>query len=297
MNQIRRIVGVLLVIAGVAGIVLSLAGIIGVWLVRPSVTSSISTVLGALSTTVDSSNQALNITDSALDSSIQSIDGLSDMLQSMENSVKNTRPAVETVSELLNDTLPATVTSAAESLNTARDAAVSMESAVKQMGTLQTSLNAIPLLNSLVPDTLPINTPEKPLSVSLGELSGNLEGIPESFKDVSRNLSKAAGDLQNLQSNLEEISRNVDNLSGSLKEYKGKLVESRVTLDSLKGLLDKASNSLETVVMSISVILTLIFFCLLMTQVVVIDEGRRFLDREDYGNNGGMPSNRMIQKG
>jgi ABC-type transporter Mla subunit MlaD len=215
----------------------------------------------------------------------------------MENSVKNTRPAVETVSGLLNDTLPASVNSAAESLNTARDAAVSMESAVKQMDTLQSSLNTIPLLNSLVPDTLPVDVPEKPLSDSLGELSGNLEGIPESFKDVSRNLNKAAGDLKSLQSNLEDISGNVDSLSANLKAYKGKLAESRGALDSLKGLLDKANESLTPAVTVISVVLTLIFFCLLMTQVVVIDEGRRFLDREDHGINGGLSSNRIIQKG
>jgi uncharacterized phage infection (PIP) family protein YhgE len=131
----------------------------------------------------------------------------------------------------------------------------------------------------------------------LGELSGNLEGIPESFKDVSRNLDKAAVDLQSLQSNLEDISGNVDSLSTNLKAYKGKLAESRVSLDSLKGLLDKANESLMPTVTVIFVVLTLIFFCLLMTQVVVIDEGRRFLDLEEYGINGGLPSNRMIQKG
>jgi ABC-type transporter Mla subunit MlaD len=172
-----------------------------------------------------------------------------------------------------------------------------MESAVKQMDTLQSSLNTIPLLNSLLPDTLPVNVPEKPLSDSLGELSGNLEGIPESFKDVSRDLNKAAGDLQSLQSNLEDISENVNNLSVNLKAYKGKLAGSRSSLDSLKGLLDKANESLTPAVTVISVVLTLIFFCLLMTQVVVIDEGRRFLDREDHGINNGLPSNRMIQKG
>jgi hypothetical protein len=286
LKVIRRIVGVLLIAAGIIGVLLSLAGIIGLWLVRPAVTTSIHSVLAAISSSVDTSQQALNITEDALDASIQGIDGLSEVIHSMENSIENTRPAVEAVSGLLNDTLPASVKSATDSLNTARNAAVSLEGAVKQLDLLQSSLNNVPFLNSLIPDPVPANVQEKPLSDSLGELSGSLDEIPSSFQNVSRDLDKAAGDLQSIQQNLKSISVSVDRLSSSLKEYKGKLAESRSSLESLKGMLITAEENLDPGVIMAAVFLSLFFFCLLMTQVVVIDEGRRFLDGESYPRDG-----------
>lgn len=294
MKGIRRVVGVLLIAAGIIGLLLSLAGIIGLWLIRPAVTASINGVLDALSSSVDSSKQALNITDEALDASIQGIDGLSAMVHSMENSVKNTRPAVDSVNILLKDTLPDSVKSATDSLNTAREAAVSLENAVKELDGLQTSLNSIPLLNSLIPEPAPAYNPGKPLSDSLGELSGSLKDIPSSFQDVSRSLDKTAGDLQSIQKNLESVSQNIDRLSSSLKDYRGKLVESKNSLDSLKGYLVRAKESLEPVMIFTSVTLTLIFFCLLMTQVVVIGEGRRFLDADEHHPDGTPLPDRLI---
>jgi methyl-accepting chemotaxis protein len=271
----------MLIAAGIIGVLLSLAGITGLWLVRPAVTTSLHTVLSALSSSVDTSQQAMNITDDALDASIQGFDGLSEVIHSMENSVKNATPAVEAVSGLLNDTLPASVKSATDSLNTARNAAVSLEGAVKQLDLLQSSLNNVPFLNSLIPDPAPANEQEKPLSDSLGELSGSLEDIPSSFQDVSRDLDKAAGDLQSIQKNLGSISESVDSLSSSLKEYKGKLAESRSSLESLKSMLTSAEENLDPIVITTAIVFSLLFFCLLMTQVVVIDEGRRFLDSNE----------------
>jgi phage-related tail protein len=281
LKPVRKFVGVLLITAGVIGILLSLAGIAGVWTARPAVISSIRMVLGALSSSVESSRQAVTITEEALDSSIDGMRTLSDVVHSLEKSVKNTRPAVETVSGLLNKTLPASVESAANSLNTAREAAVSLENAVKQLDVLQASLNTIPLINSLIPDESPAYEPQKPLSASLGELSSSLDTVPDSFQDVSRDLDKAAGDLRIIEDGLGSISKNVDQLSANLEKYRENLAESKKSMDSLSSLLTKTGESLDPVVTSIAVLVTLLFFCLLMTQVVVIDEGRRFLDDDE----------------
>ena len=62
MGFLRRLLGIFVMIAGVLGLVLSIAGIAGLWFVRPMVVTSVNTTVATLTSTIDTSQQAMVVT-------------------------------------------------------------------------------------------------------------------------------------------------------------------------------------------------------------------------------------------
>ena len=66
MKVMRRILGVLVMSAGILGLVLSLTGLVGVWVVKPTVAEYANATIVTLNDSVSTSQQAMEITGQAL---------------------------------------------------------------------------------------------------------------------------------------------------------------------------------------------------------------------------------------
>ncbi|HZW03746.1 MAG TPA: hypothetical protein VFF68_07460, partial [Anaerolineaceae bacterium] len=177
MGVFRRILGILVMVAGVIGLVLSLAGLIGMFVARPAITASLNSTINSLVTTVDTSQRTLAITNDALGATILSVDALSEMLNTTALTVEDTQPVIGQVNGVMGETLPATLTAAGESLEAAEDAAQSLESAIQSFEAFQAMLGTNPLLRSFVPVSQQTYSPEKPLADSLGELAVSIQDM------------------------------------------------------------------------------------------------------------------------
>jgi hypothetical protein len=273
MGVLRRILGIFVMIAGILGLLISIAGLVGLWFIRPVLTSSINATIVTLTQSVDTSQQAMIITDQAMDATVVSIDALSEMLGTTAASVEDTQPVLTDVNTMMGKTLPATFRAANDSLVAAEEAAKSLESAIHSLDTFRAVMGATPFLSAFVPANEKPYNPEKPLSDSLGELAVSLEDMPSTFEGISTNMDKADNNLVLIKDNLDTMSVSVAQISTSLTHYQAMIGDSQASMNDLKGMLTSLQNDLSRIINIASAAFGLFFLWLLAAQVVIFSQG------------------------
>jgi hypothetical protein len=273
MNVIRRILGLLVMTAGILGVVLSLAGLVIVWVAKPTVTVYANTTIDTLNKSVITSQSLMETTGQALGATIDSVDALSTMLSTTATTVEDTQPVLDEIDTIMAVTLPSTLEATTDSLHTAQEAAQVMESTIQSLEAFRFLLSDMPMLGDLVGQTGEPYNPEKPLADSLGEMAANLEGLPDTFVEMSVNLSDTDDNLRSIQENLITMSDSVGLISSSLGEYQGKIIQSQSSLDDLTSILTNLQSNLPTILNWVAIVLTLFFVWLLAAQVVILSQG------------------------
>jgi hypothetical protein len=273
MNVVRRILGVLVMLAGLLGLVLSLAGLVTVWAAKPTVAVYANATIDTLSDSVVTSQNVMEVTRQALGATIDSVDALSAMLSTTAATVDDTKPVLDEVNILMSTKLPSTLKAATDSLYTAQEAARVLESTIQQLDAFRFLLSATPLVADMVPPPGEAYNPEKPMADSLGELASNLESLPDTFVGMSTNLSTTDDKLAAVQANLVTMSESVGLISSSLSEYEKMVVQSKSSMDNLKSILTNIQSNLPTILNAAAIVLTLLFSWLLAAQVVILSQG------------------------
>lgn len=273
MKALRRILGALVMIAGILGIILSLAGVVSVWVVKPNVTNYVEITIQTIETSVITSQKALQVTGQALGATVVSVDALSTMLSTTAVSVEETQPVLDQLNVMMGETMPSSMESASDSLKTAQQAAVVLESAIKSLENFRAAMSATPLLSSLVEQPKQTYNPEVPLADSLGELATTLESLPATFTEMSANLDKADDNLITIQSNLVTMSDSVGQISKSLSEYQAMITQSQSSMENLISILTNIRNNLTSILNGVAMAFSLFFLWLLIAQVVILTQG------------------------
>lgn len=273
MKALRRILGALVMIAGILGIILSLAGVVSVWVVKPNVTNYVEITIQTIETSVITSQKALQVTGQALGATVVSVDALSTMLSTTAVSVEETQPVLDQLNVMMGETMPSSMESASDSLKTAQQAAVVLESAIKSLENFRAAMSATPLLSSLVEQPKQTYNPEVPLADSLGELATTLESLPATFTEMSANLDKADDNLITIQSNLVTMSDSVGQISKSLSEYQAMITQSQSSMENLISILTNINNNLTSILNGVAMAFSLFFLWLLIAQVVILTQG------------------------
>ena len=273
MKAMRRILGVLVMLAGLLGLVLSLAGLVTVWVAKPTVAHYAKTTIDTLNDSIVTSQNVMEITRQALGGTIDSVDALSAMLSTTAAAVEDTQPVFDDVDIMMAKTLPSTLEATTDALYTAQAAARVLESTIQQLDAFRFLLSATPLLSSLVPPPEEAYNPEKPMADSLGELASSLEGLPDTFIGMSANLSTTDEKLAAVQENLVTMSGSVALISSSLSEYETMITQSKSSMDNLTSILTNIQNNLPTILNAVAIVLTLLFSWLLAAQVVILSQG------------------------
>jgi methyl-accepting chemotaxis protein len=273
MNFIRRILGIIVMIAGVLGLVISLSGLIAVWMLKPTVAGSVKTTIQTLNTSIDTSQQVMVVTGEALGATVDSVDALSTMLSTTAVSMEDTQPVLDELNVMLGETVPSTLESATESIKTAQQAAVVLDSAIKSLDTFRAVLSAVPLVGGFVERPTQAYNPQVPLADSLGDLATTLEDLPATFTEMAENLDKADDNMVTIQSNLTTMSTSVARISTSLGEYQAMISQSQSSMGSMKSMLTNVENNLDQILNWGALILSVLFFWLLVAQVVILSQG------------------------
>lgn len=273
MNVMRRILGVLVMLAGILGLALSLAGLVLVWVAKPTVALNATTTIDTLNASIVTSENVMEITREALGATIDSVDALSAMLGTTAATLEDTKPVLDEIDTILSTTLPSTLEHTTDSLYTAQEAARVLERTIQSLDTFRFLLSAVPLVGDVVelPDE-PYN-PEKPMADSLGQLASNLESLPDTFVTMSADLGATDDKLVAIQENLVTMSESVGLISSSLGEYQEMLVQSKSSLDNLTSILTNLRNNLPTILNGVAIVLSLFFAWLLAAQVVILSQG------------------------
>lgn len=273
MSILRRLLGILVMLAGMIGLVLAVAGLVGVWRAKPAVVDYATSTLDTLQGSITTSQEVMVVTEDALGATVGSLEALSVMLTSTAASVDDTAPALDRVNVMMSTNLPAILEAANESLRAAQQAAVVLDSTVRSLEAFQLAMGAVPLLSGLVEAPEEFYNPEIPLDQSLGEVADNLESLPEMFVDISADLDRADDNLATVQSSLETMSTNVDFIAGSLEEYQVMVRQSQTSMGNLSPILTDLQGNLPAIVNGAVIVLTVFLVWLLAIQVVVLTQG------------------------
>lgn len=273
MGVIRRILGVLVMLAGLLGLVLSLAGLVGVWVAKPVVVNTAGTTIDTLRQSVVTSQGVMEVTRQALGATIDSVDALSDMLGATGATVEDTKPVLNKIDIIMSATLPTTLKTATDSLGTAQAAARVLESTIQSLDTFRVLLSATPLLGDLLPQAGEPYSPEKPMADSLGELAASLRDLPGTFVAMAADLNAADDNLAVVQENLITMSGSVKLISSSLGEYQAMVADSKSSMDNLISILTGVQTNLPTILNLGAIVLSLFFGWLLAAQVVIFSQG------------------------
>jgi len=245
MKIIRRTLGILVMIAGILGLLLSLAGLIGLWAAKPAVESATISTITTLSSSIDTSQHAMEVTGEALGATIDSVDALAVMLGSTADTVENTQPVFNQLNNFLGESLPATLESASTSLESAQQAANVVDSAIKSLEKFRVLLGRAPLIGGFVDQPEQAYDPEKSMADSLGDLAANLAVLPEQFTTMAESLDKADDNFDTIQSSLVTMSGSVGAISDSLAEYQKIIAESQSSMENLSTILYSVEENLE----------------------------------------------------
>lgn len=273
MKVLRRVLGVLVMLAGLLGLVLSLAGVVVVWVAKPVVTDYARSTIVTLNASVATSQSVMEVTGQALGATIDSVDALSDMLSTTAATVEDTKPVFDKIDTVMSTTLPSTLQAATDSLYTAQEAARVLESTIQSLDSFRFLLSATPLVADLMPPPEQPYNPEKPMADTLGELATNLQDLPGTFVEMSADLSTTDDKLAAVQENLVTMSDSVGLISSSLGEYKTMVAQSRSSMDNLASILTGVQNNLPTILNVAAIVLSLFFAWLLAAQIVILSQG------------------------
>jgi methyl-accepting chemotaxis protein len=273
MKVIRRILGVLVMLAGILGLLLSMAGLVMVWVAKPTVAVSARATIDTLNDSVVTSQSVMETTSQALGATIDSVDALSAMLSTTAATVQDTKPVLDELDTILATTLPSTLEATTDSLYTAQQAAQVLESAIESLDAFRSLLSATPLLGSLVGQPGASYNPDTRLADSLGELASNLEDLPDTFVEMSADLRSTDDKLEDVQGNLITMSDSVGRISSSLGEYQEMVAQSQSSMDDLRAILTNTQNNLPTILNGVAIALSLFFAWLLAAQVVILSQG------------------------
>jgi hypothetical protein len=276
MKFLRRILGILVMFAGLLGLLIALAGLVGLWMFKPTVVENVTTTVDTLEGSISTSQEVMTVTKGALGATVNSLDALSVMLASTAASVEATEPMLVNVNILMGESIPSILESATDSLLTAQQAAIVLDSTIQSLEAFQFLLSGVPLLSGFVVEAeqpQPVYNPEVSMAQSLGEIAATLEGLPPMLVTMAEDMDKADDNLETIRSSLVIMSDNVVLISGSLEEYEVMISQSQTSMDNLRPILTGLQKNLTPIVDGVAIGLTLFLLWLLAIQIVVFSQG------------------------
>jgi predicted PurR-regulated permease PerM len=120
MSIIRRIIGVLLILAAILGLVVSLGAMYVIWNAQGTITTSLQTTIDLLSQTLETTAQGLVVTQASLQSSVDLIGNLQSTVETTAEAIGSVDPLMDEIASLMKDSLPNTIRATQTSLETAQ---------------------------------------------------------------------------------------------------------------------------------------------------------------------------------
>jgi ABC-type transporter Mla subunit MlaD len=261
--QLKRILGLVLIIVSIVSLIISAAGVIALWGMRPAITIALQDTVKLVSETVVTTQKALAVADSALQNATDTIQVLSGSIDSLATSIGSTQSALNSVTMLVKQDLP-------ETIESARTALASAQETARVVDNFLSGLSRIQFLN--------INyNPDVPLDSSISQISASLGGLPSQ-------LTKLGGDLEAVNQNLPAVISTIRGLGTTLSDVDATLAEARAVIKEYAAQLTRTQTAVQpigegipTYVTLFIATLTFIMLWISVVQIIVLIVGWRWL--------------------
>jgi ABC-type transporter Mla subunit MlaD len=264
--QLKRTLGLILVIISIISLIISAGGIVALWSVRPAITTALQDTVKLVVETLATTQKALAVADAALQNAADTLTLLSGSIDSLANSIGSTQNALNSVTMLVRYDLPKTIDAARTALASAQDTA-------RVVDDFLSGLSSIQFLN--------INyNPDVPLNSAIGRIGTSLDGLPSQ-------LTKLGDDLDAVNMNLPAVISTIRGLGTTLRDVDSTLSEARAVIKEYAAQLTRAQtavqpigDSIPTYVTFFAVALTFVALWISAVQIMVLVIGWRWLRSE-----------------
>lgn len=256
----RRITGILLIVASVLGLVLALVGLVGIWSARNRAVDTIQTQVALTVSVLDTTAQGLDVADTALQTTQATVGTLNSTVQTLAKSITDTVPLMDSLTTVLGKDFPRTIETTQKSLDSAQASAEIIDNVLR----LVTSIPFFP--------GDPYN-PDVPLSVALGDVSRSLDSMPDSFRDMESNLVKTNANLALMQSDIEKVAADVSQVQSNLEQARRIISQYKDAALQLQSRLQKLQEMIPAVVNTTLIVITLFLLWLAIAQLGLLTQG------------------------
>ncbi len=257
---IKRITGIVLIIAAVSGLLFSLAGLIGTWALKPAITSSLLSDVGTINDALSATSDGLQIASDSLSTSIDSVTALQYTVQATADTIDTTTPMIEAMATLAREDLPATITATQTSLLAAQESAKIIDGVLG-------ALNNIPFISDNVYD------PPVPLNVALADVSASLEGLPAALDTIDQSLEASGENLKSIQKDVNLMADNINTIKASLEDAQGVVNAYQKLVSDMQTRTTHVEERLPEWITILAVLMTFIFLWLGVAQIGLFLQG------------------------
>jgi hypothetical protein len=251
---LRRIFGILLVIAAAAGIIFSLFGQIEIWRYRPVVTKTVIDNLALVDQTLTTTQNVLTLVGKVVQTTTTEVVSLQETTNTLAQAIQDTNPMLDSLISLTSKDLPAAVSATQTSLASAQSSALLIDNVL-------TALTSIPFLPvAAYKPEVPLHTALAQVSTSLNTLKPSLATINTSLVDGKTNLGVVESELTNISETTQGISSTLGNAQTAIDQY-------QVVTTQLKMNVEAVQTAAQTRILAITWILSLVLGWLLIAQL------------------------------
>lgn len=259
----RSIGGLILVILAAASLLIDAAGIVQVWTLREPITQDAINTLDLLNSTLDTTSTGLGVVKTSLRSVTATVGTLRATVSSTAVTLVSASASVNSVSTIVGEKLSQTVNSSISALDT-------VEATTKTIDEVLSGLATLPFLNIKY-------DPAKSLSTSVSDVTDRLKQVPQSLSDLEKNLGTTSGSLDKVSDDAKTLATNLDQVQSDLSQLVGVIEQYEAQVKAFQATVKNLRENIVTIVWSIVIFATFIFFWLGVTMVQTLVTGLRMV--------------------
>jgi len=260
---IRKIIGLILILAAIGGVVFSISGMFFVWLAESNVTNNVTTGVEALSQALDTTAQGLAVTQEALQGSLASIQSVGATLETAGKTIDTTEPMLNEISKVLAEDLPKTI----------RATQVSIATAQQSAGVVDTVLGALSYLPGIS------YNPGTSLSSALGGISTSMKDLPQTLTDMAGSLEDTNHNLQTFRVDFSIMKDAIRQVETSMAQYEDIIEGYHASVTQVQTQLHILEKNLPNMIRGITWGITIFLIWMAIAQLGLFTQGWELFTR------------------
>ncbi len=262
-SGLKRGLGFVLVVAAIASLVLTALGLVGMWVVRGNMITAVADTAALFTTTLQTTDKALNVAVKTLDDAHLSIASLVSATQSMASSLRDGQPAVTAVTQLLKQDLPTTIETAHTAITSAARTAQGIDDLLNQLA-------RVPLINLDYRPSEPLADSVTGIGATLSDMPVKLQAIAGNLDTLNGDLSVIANQVAGLGTAILQIDSNLSDARAVIQEYQAQVARALPVLQSIQ----TGAGNFITLLLGV---LTFVMAWLMIVQLIALGLGLRWL--------------------
>lgn len=227
MKTIRKIMGIILLIAVVLGMGTTVFGFAMLPRIKAQVEAQAGDNLTLILDALGATQETLSLANTSLNQSAEALETLNLTLGDVGQTLEDTDPLIESIVVVMSESMPEMVNATQTSLESAQSSAVVIDNMLY-------SLDSISFLTGIEYD------PDVPLADSIIAISESMDTLEPAFDTIGDNLAVTQANLSLVSDSVDSLADNIADIGGTLadsteiiEQYDEVLLEVRTDIDTL----------------------------------------------------------------